>query len=122
MPRWTLRKSFSFDSAHQLVFYDGKCSHLHGHTYKITIEVTGTSLQQSGPHVNMLLDYTVIGQAVKSILELCDHRHLNDVLQCTSPTSEFMAETFFKTLEQHIPGLSAVEVNETPSTCCRYEP
>lgn len=32
-------KTFSFDSSHQLVGHFGKCSNLHGHTYKLEVKV-----------------------------------------------------------------------------------
>lgn len=34
-------KEFSFDMAHLLDGHDGKCQNLHGHTYKLQVEITG---------------------------------------------------------------------------------
>jgi 6-pyruvoyltetrahydropterin/6-carboxytetrahydropterin synthase len=42
MPRSArICRSFSFDSAHQLPNHDGKCRHLHGHTYRTEVELWG---------------------------------------------------------------------------------
>lgn len=41
-------KEFSFDMAHILDGHDGKCRNLHGHTYKLQVEVSG-DLYQQGP-------------------------------------------------------------------------
>ena len=30
-------KEFDFDAAHYLPAYNGKCEHLHGHTYKLVV-------------------------------------------------------------------------------------
>ena len=35
-------KEFDFDAAHFLPNYNGKCEHLHGHTYKLVVKVEGT--------------------------------------------------------------------------------
>lgn len=35
-------KEFDFDAAHYLPAYNGKCEHLHGHTYKLVVKVEGT--------------------------------------------------------------------------------
>ena len=34
-------KEFEFDAAHYLPSYNGKCEHLHGHTYKLVVKVDG---------------------------------------------------------------------------------
>ena len=36
-----ITKEITFDSAHMLSNYNGKCNNLHGHTYKLQIEVEG---------------------------------------------------------------------------------
>ena len=35
----TVTRSFSFDAAHRLLNYPGKCRHIHGHSYKAEVEV-----------------------------------------------------------------------------------
>ena len=34
-----IAKEFNFDMAHMLDGHDGKCKNLHGHTYKLQVEV-----------------------------------------------------------------------------------
>ena len=38
-----LRKEFTFDAAHNLVRYHGKCEKLHGHTYKMAVTISGVN-------------------------------------------------------------------------------
>lgn len=38
----------SFDSAHFLKGYEGKCRNIHGHRWKILIEVEGEELDKQG--------------------------------------------------------------------------
>ncbi len=41
-----IAKEFSFDMAHMLDGHDGKCQNLHGHTYKLQVEVAGELFQE----------------------------------------------------------------------------
>ena len=43
-----LKTSASFDSAHFLSGYQGKCSNLHGHRWKIEVTVGQETLQEEG--------------------------------------------------------------------------
>ena len=36
-----LTKDFTFDAAHNLVNYHGKCERLHGHTYRLRVVIEG---------------------------------------------------------------------------------
>lgn len=36
---YLIRKAFEFDAAHRLFAYEGKCANLHGHRYKVEVEV-----------------------------------------------------------------------------------
>lgn len=39
--RVMVSKEFTFDSAHHLHCYEGKCKNLHGHTYKVIFGISG---------------------------------------------------------------------------------
>lgn len=119
--KFRLRKNFRFEASHQLMKHDGKCARLHGHSYQFTIEVAG-DLIKSGPQENMVVDYYHISKAGKAIVEMFDHRHLNDVLQTDMPTAEVIAHFIYHWIKKDVPLISAVEVKETESSWCRYEP
>jgi 6-pyruvoyltetrahydropterin/6-carboxytetrahydropterin synthase len=71
----TLNKIFTFDMAHALEFYPGKCRHIHGHTYILHVSVSGNILDSPGaPLDGMIADFTDIKQWVKSeVIEIFDH-------------------------------------------------
>ncbi len=71
----TLNKIFTFDMAHALEFYPGKCRHIHGHTYILHVSVQGNILDSPGaPLDGMIADFTDIKQWVKSeVIEIFDH-------------------------------------------------
>jgi 6-pyruvoyltetrahydropterin/6-carboxytetrahydropterin synthase len=47
MPTWTLHTEFTFDAAHFIEGYDGKCARMHGHTYKVHISAKSHKLNPS---------------------------------------------------------------------------
>ena len=61
-----LKTQFDFDAAHRLVGYKGKCQALHGHIWKVEIEIEGNKLDDVG----ILWDFTNI----KKIEEHFDHK------------------------------------------------
>ena len=71
----TLNKIFTFDMAHALENYPGKCRHIHGHTYILHVAIAGKILDSPGaPLDGMVADFTDIKQWVKSeVIETFDH-------------------------------------------------
>ena len=39
-----ITKEFCFEGAHSLMGYDGKCCHIHGHSYKLYVTVEGNPI------------------------------------------------------------------------------
>ncbi|MDG2959337.1 6-carboxytetrahydropterin synthase QueD [Bisgaard Taxon 10/6] len=132
-------KEFSFDMAHILDGHDGKCRNLHGHTYKLQVEVSG-DLYQQGPKKGMVMDFADLKDIVKTlILEPMDHAFIYDTSserECkiaallneldsktfgmpTRTTAEEMARFIFNRLKSELP-LSAVRLWETPTSFCEY--
>lgn len=90
----TVVKEFTFDSAHSLPKYDGKCQNLHGHTYKLQVAVCGENLVNG-----ILVDFHELNALVKEhILEGVDHKHLNDVFTFET-TAENLATFFYHKLD-----------------------
>jgi len=122
-----IRKTRSFDAAHQLKHHDGKSRGLHGHTYSVTVEVEGRQLCLSGAKRGLLMDYYDLGKVMEKHVLILDHRYLNDVFE--NPTSELMAFELFEAMSQDIvkltqgrARLSMVSVSETPSSVAEYRP
>ena len=51
----------TFDAAHRVVGYPGKCDRLHGHTWKVAVHVAGTELDSIG----MLVDFKKLKEILK---------------------------------------------------------
>ena len=110
-----LRKEFTFDAAHNLVRYHGKCEALHGHTYRIAVILEGTPDEEG-----MIMDFTELSSIVKErVISLLDHAYINDIIE--QPTAENIARWILDRLDVHVRrpncGMSSVEVWETSTSC-----
>lgn len=121
---FTLTKEFRFEAAHKLPLHDGKCKNLHGHSWKMRVILQGEALYQQGSKAGMLRDFGDVSELVKPIVEVyLDHHYLNESTQLENPTSEELAQWIFNRLRPLMGELlKAVEVDETCTSSCRYEP
>jgi 6-pyruvoyltetrahydropterin/6-carboxytetrahydropterin synthase len=67
-----IMKEFSFEASHILPKHPGKCSRLHGHSWKLRVHVKGEVNKDSG----FVMDYADLKAAVQPIVDELDHRHL----------------------------------------------
>ncbi|MDD0823527.1 6-carboxytetrahydropterin synthase QueD [Mannheimia sp. AT1] len=135
-----IAKEFSFDMAHMLDGHDGKCQNLHGHTYKLQVEVSG-DLELNGTKRGMVMDYSDLKAIVKRhILEPMDHAFIYDLhskresqvaqllIELKSKvygipsrtTAEEMAKYMFEKLEKTGLSVSLIRLWETPTSYCEY--
>ena len=62
-------KIFEFEAAHALDCHDGKCSNIHGHSYKLHVSVRGVPTHEKGsPKDGMVIDFSDIKNIVKSMV------------------------------------------------------
>lgn len=114
-----LTKDFSFEAAHTLpkVPRDHKCARMHGHSFRVEISVEG----EMDPAMGWLYDHAVIGEKTRGIIDLLDHRYLNDIEGLENPTFENLAVWIWNKLAPECPGLCEVVVHETASVRCSYK-
>ncbi|MCQ2738892.1 MAG: 6-carboxytetrahydropterin synthase [bacterium] len=113
-----LKTQMYFAAAHHLLNYDGECENQHGHNWLVEAYVKGTELDKS----NILIDYKVLKRELKSVLDLLDHKDINE-LPCfngISPSSEMLSKFIYGKLKEKIGILSRVSVWETPTSCASY--
>ncbi len=65
------KQYFNFGSAHFLIFGDGSREELHGHNYKVEVEVEGETIAG-----DLVLDFILFKPIIKSICDGLDHRTL----------------------------------------------
>jgi 6-pyruvoyltetrahydropterin/6-carboxytetrahydropterin synthase len=110
-----IRKQFAFEAAHVLPHHQGKCSRLHGHSYRLDVSVAG-SLQSEGPATGMVLDFDELARVVRTaVIDKLDHTHLNDTID--NPTSENIVVWIWRRLAPQLPELHELTLWETASAC-----
>ncbi len=120
--RYTLKVVSDFAAAHSLRDYPGDCRRLHGHNWKVEVEVESASLDKLG----MVVDFKSIKQAAKAATDELDHRYLNEIppFDVQNPTAENMAAHLFRriaeTLNDDRVRVRAVTLWETERACVRY--
>lgn len=98
-------KETHFDASHRLPHYEGKCSRLHGHRWKVEVWMEG----EIDKDTKILLDYNII----KQIVDVYDHQVIlseddpfvaailpfqKPVLTKGDPTSELIAYDIMESL------------------------
>ena len=110
-----ITREFTFDSAHELIDYVGKCGNLHGHTYHLQISLKRRINSKTG----MVIDFGDLNKIISElVLEKLDHTYLNDVMKGINPTAENMVCWIWKKLEKEPIGelLSKIKLWETPNS------
>ncbi|MCM3708124.1 MULTISPECIES: 6-carboxytetrahydropterin synthase QueD [Cytobacillus] len=119
--RVMVSKEFTFDSAHHLHCYEGKCKNLHGHTYKVIFGISGF-VDNRG----LMIDFGDIKEIWKKEIEIfLDHKYLNETLPPMNTTAENMvvwiyekmAESLYNRKEQYDGArVEFVRLFETPTS------
>lgn len=108
----------SFDAAHFLKDYKGKCAKIHGHTWYVEVEIQGEKLDKTG----MLIDFGEIKKKIREILP--DHEFLNEVIPI-NPTAENLSKHFFNEFEKEFSEkgikIKSVTVWESPGCGCKFQ-
>jgi len=110
-----------FSSAHFLEGYSGKCESLHGHNWKVEIEVEGEKLDKIG----MLVDFTILKKNLSDILKEMDHRLLNDMeaFKNNNPSAELISKYIYERMRKTLPegvNISGVAVWESERSQAVY--
>ncbi len=114
-----------FSSGHYLRNYHGKCENPHGHNYKVRVTLHGKELDPSG----LLLDFKLLKQVLRPVIERIDHQMLNDIepfIQL-NPSAENIAKFFYDQTNEQLSGMTGGRVRvkdctiwETDTTTATY--
>lgn len=136
---YALKTEATFDSAHFLTDYYGKCENLHGHRWRVVVYLAQEHLQQTGTMKDMVVDFGVFKKEVRALAESLDHTFLieegslkQQTLDCLvdegfsltilpfRTTAENLAHFFAQQLKQKGLPVSQVDMYETPLNCASY--
>ena len=133
-----ITREFSFEGAHALGGYDGKCCHIHGHSYRMAVTVSGNPIEDdNSPKKGMVLDFTDLKKIVnENIIDKFDHALVmkegallaedigrvygNVVTVDFQPTSEMLVSHFPDIVKSLLPEgiqLHSIKLWETEKSC-----
>jgi len=113
----------SFNAAHNLRGYKGKCEKLHGHNWKVEVCISSRGLNKIG----IVEDFSVIKNKLGKVTERLDHSYINDLsyFKKVNPTSENISKYIYDLLRKDVEvkgaWLSYVAVWETENSCAVYK-
>ncbi len=94
--RVLVSKEFTFDAAHHLHHYEGKCKNLHGHTYRVILGLSGYTDERG-----LMIDFGDIKEIWKQKIEIhLDHRYLNETLPPMNTTAENIVVWIYEKLTE----------------------
>lgn len=120
--RYTLKIVTDFAAAHTLRDYPGACSRMHGHNWKVEVQVTARELD----NVGMAIDFKAIKTATITICDRLDHQYLNEItpFDTINPTAENIAAYLYREIGQQLNNqrvqVTAVTIWETERACATY--
>ncbi len=125
MKKIRLTREFSFEMAHVLDGYDGPCSRVHGHSYRLLVTVRGVpSADPADPKQGMVMDFGVLKKIVNElIVSRLDHAFLTRESLGFQPTCENLVLWFVELLTPAMPTgveLFALRLHETANSYAEW--
>lgn len=136
---YRLQAEDSFDAAHFLAGYEGKCRNIHGHRWRVIVEIQTEQLEQKGQLRGMYVDFKRLKKDIKTMTDCFDH---SLVIECGSlkektlealreeefsivevpfrPTAENLSKHFYEHMQAAGYNVYQVTVYETPNNCAVY--
>ncbi|HLG20567.1 MAG TPA: 6-carboxytetrahydropterin synthase [Bdellovibrionota bacterium] len=93
---YRVRVEAFFEAAHNLRSYKGSPEPLHGHSWKVEVEVEADRLDQEG----MAIDFVELQSVVQALTKKLDYTYINDVPPFTdiAPSAENIAKWYAEEL------------------------
>lgn len=136
---YSIRTEQSFDAAHFLWGYQGKCRNIHGHRWRVLVEIATETLREDAQEQGMCLDFGSLKNDLLKETEFFDHTLIIErgslkettlaalqeegfqiITMEFRPTAENFSKYFFDRMIERGYPVSRVEVYETPNNCASY--
>ena len=136
---YQLTTEHSFDSAHFLAGYDGKCGNLHVHRWRVLLTVQSETLREDQQQKGMCVDFAELKKDLRTELDALDHvliieqeslrestmkalqeEKFQVVEMPFRPTAENFARYFYELFTLKGYPVAKVEVYETPNNSAVY--
>ncbi|WP_092590612.1 6-pyruvoyl trahydropterin synthase family protein [Acidaminobacter hydrogenoformans] len=135
-----LKSEHSFDSAHFLANYEGKCRHIHGHRWRVIVEIMSPTLNTDEALDGMIVDFSKLKKDIKAEVDFFDHALIIEkgslkpstltalideafhVVEVDfRPTAERFSKYFYDRMTLKGYQVKSATVYETPANAASYE-
>ena len=136
---YIIKTKSTFDSAHFLKGYDGKCANIHGHRWTVTVEVQSEDVESEGPFRGMIVDFSKLRGDLREETDKLDHTliyekgslketteaaMLDEGFQLVAlpfrPTAENLSKYFYDLMSGKGYKVKLCRVYETPENVAEY--
>jgi 6-pyruvoyltetrahydropterin/6-carboxytetrahydropterin synthase len=136
---YSITTEASFDAAHFLKNYNGKCKNIHGHRWRIIVEVQSENLKTDVQEYGMITDFGDLKRDLKELADKFDHtfiyekdslkKELVEMLKLEDfalnevdfrPTAENFSKYIFDEMTKRGYDVAKVSVYETPNNLASY--
>lgn len=136
---FTLVSENSFDATHFLHGYNGKCSNIHGHRWRVVVEIFSDKLSDDKQTRGMVVDFDTLKEDIKQEVDYFDHSLIIEEGTLKEKTYEALKEEgirlvelnfrttaenfskyFYDRFEKKGYNVKRVSVYETPNNCATY--
>ena len=136
---FTLVSENSFDAAHFLHGYNGKCSNIHGHRWRVVVEIFSDKLSDDKQTRGMVVDFDTLKEDIKQEVDYFDHSLIIEAGTLKEKTykalkeegirlieldfrttAENFSKYFYDRFEKKGYNVKQVSVYETPNNCATY--
>lgn len=117
-------KDYTFSAAHLIRGHTRGCENLHGHNYRVRVQVASETLDALG----MVADFADLKLLLTEVLDPFDHRVINDIppFDQRNTTAELFAHYVYEEVSRRLPSggpvVRQVEVWENETACAIYQP
>jgi 6-pyruvoyltetrahydropterin/6-carboxytetrahydropterin synthase len=137
---YSITTEASFDAAHFLKNYNGKCKNIHGHRWRIIVEVQSENLKTDMQEYGMITDFGELKRDLKELADKFDHTFIyekdslkNELVEMLKledfalnevdfrPTAENFSKYIFDEMINKGYDVAKVSVYETPNNCAQYK-
>ncbi|MEJ2696776.1 MAG: 6-carboxytetrahydropterin synthase QueD [Candidatus Sulfobium sp.] len=119
---YELTVEVGFSAAHQLRGYKGNCENMHGHNWRVQINIAAERLND----IDIAMDFREVKHVAREVISPLDHAFLNEVFPFTekNPSSENIAKWIYDSLKKRINDddlrVAGVTVWESDSASASY--
>ena len=135
---YILKTEQSFDSAHFLAGYEGTCGNVHGHRWRVIIEVKTEELETGRQLRGMHVDFATLKADLREETDRLDHAMIVEsgslkettiqalqekfklVMVDFRPTAENFSKYFYEQMKSHGYDVKCATVYETPKNSASY--